>query len=127
MSRSHIVLVVDDDDYVHLAIQAALRSLRCEILTARTAGEGLTLARARRPDLAILDVGLPDSDGYQLAYELRSEEHLTEMRILFLTGHLPDAAAVRVVGGNLFLGKPFRMQVLMEAVRHQLAQVSAAG
>jgi two-component system KDP operon response regulator KdpE len=125
MNRLPVVLVVDDDDYVRLAVQAMLRGIRCEVVTAATGGAGLELARIHHPDLAILDVGLPDTDGYQLAYELRSEEELAGMRIVFLTAHLPDATAVEVVGGNLFLGKPFRMQTLLEAVRSQLAGSTA--
>lgn len=125
MNRMPVVLIVDDDEYIRVAVRALLRNLRCEVLTAGTAAAALALARAHHPDLAILDVGLPDTDGYQLAYELRSEEDLAGMRIVFLTGHLPDASAVEVVGGNLFLGKPFGMQALLEAVRQQLAGAAA--
>jgi DNA-binding response OmpR family regulator len=121
MNRMPVVLIVDDDEYVRVAVRALLRNLRCEVISAGTAAAAIDLARAHHPDLAILDVGLPDTDGYQLAYELRSDDDLAGMRIVFLTGHLPDESAVEVVGGNLFLGKPFRMQALLEAVRMQLA------
>jgi CheY-like chemotaxis protein len=114
------ILVVDDDDYIHVGVRAALRGLRGEIRSATTGAQALATAAAWHPDLAILDVGLPDTDGYQLAYDLRADPDLAEMRIIFLTGHLPDELAVQVIGGNLFLGKPYRMQVLAEAVQRQL-------
>jgi len=116
------ILVVDDDAYIHVGVRAALKGLRCEIRSVSTGAEALVSAAEWQPDMVILDVGLPDTDGYQVAYELRSNPALAEMRIIFLTGHLPDQLAVSVIGGNLFLGKPYRMQVLADAVMGQLAQ-----
>ncbi len=115
------ILIVDDDAYVHVGVRAALKGFRCEIRGASTGREAVAIASEFLPDLAILDVGLPDTDGYQLAYELRSDLGLSNLRIIFLTGHLPDQVAVEVNGGNLFLGKPYRMQVLFDAVQRQLA------
>ena len=121
------ILVVDDDAYVHVGIRAALRGLRGEIRTAATGRGALAIAAEFRPDVAILDVGLPDTDGYQLAYDLRSDPGLSTLRIIFLTGYLPDRLSVDVAGGNLFLGKPYRMQVLLDAVRRQLGSPATAG
>jgi len=123
--KRHRILVVDDDAYVHVGIRAALRALRAEIRTASSGREALEIARAFRPHVAILDVGLPDTDGYQLADDLRSVPALSGLRIIFLTGYLPDRLSVDVAGGNLFLGKPYRMHVLLEAVTRQLGAVAA--
>lgn len=125
--RVRRTLVVDDDEYVHLGVRAALKTLRCEILVASSGRDALAIAAASPPDVAILDVGLPDTDGYQLAYELRTDLGLTAMRIIFLTGHLLNQSAAEVTGGNLFLGKPYRMQVLLEAVQRQLAARAGTG
>jgi DNA-binding response OmpR family regulator len=119
------VLVVDDDAYIHVAIRAALRGSRCEIQVAHTGAEALAIASGFRPHVTIVDVGLPDMDGYLLAYELRSDPGHAAMRIIFLTGHLPNQTAIEVADGNLFLGKPFRMHVLSEAVERQLAVAAA--
>ena len=120
------VLVVDDDAYIHVGVRAALKGLRCEIRSASTGCDALEVASTWRPEIAILDVGLPDTDGYQLAYDLRADPALATMRIIFLTGHLPDQLAVEVIGGNLFLGKPYRIQVLATAVRGQLASLASS-
>jgi DNA-binding response OmpR family regulator len=119
-SRSPSVLVVDDDEYVHGALEAALRGLRVHLLTAHTAAEGEALALQHRPLLAIVDVGLPDRDGYQLTADLRCSPTLAGMRILILTGQSPDEAAARDSGANGLILKPFRLHHFLDIVREQL-------
>jgi DNA-binding response OmpR family regulator len=114
------VLIVDDDEYVHGALEAALRGLRVHLLTAHTAAEGEALALAHRPCLAIVDVGLPDRDGYRLTADLRRCPTLMGMRILILTGQSPDQIAARDSGANGLIQKPFRLHHFLDVVREQL-------
>jgi DNA-binding response OmpR family regulator len=120
VSRSPCVLIVDDDEYVHGALEAALRGLRVHLLTAHTAAEGEALALQYRPLLAIVDVGLPDRNGYQLTADMRSAASLTAMRIVILTGQSPDEIAARHAGANGLLQKPFRLHRFLDVVREQL-------
>ena len=110
------MLIVDDDDYVHRALAAALRSLHPAIVRASSAGEGIQIARERRPDLAIVDLGLPDRDGYELTRMLRADAEIGPIPILILTGHEPDEAAAREAGADRILGKPFRLHEFIEIV-----------
>jgi len=89
-------------------------------MRAATAGEGLALARSQRPHLAIVDLGLPDDDGYQLTRWLRAEPGLDGARILIVTGHLPDEQAARSAGADEVLGKPFRLHEFLDAVARHL-------
>jgi DNA-binding response OmpR family regulator len=114
------VLIVDDDEYVHGALEAALRGLRVHLLTAHTAAEGEALALQHRPVLAIVDVGLPDRNGYQLTADMRSESSLSRMRILILTGQSPDEDAANDAGANGLVQKPFRLHHFLDVVREQL-------
>jgi two-component system KDP operon response regulator KdpE len=117
--RSPCVLIVDDDEYVHGALEAALRGLHLHLLIANTAAEGEALALEHHPALAIIDVGLPDRDGYQLTASLR-RHGLSSTRILILTGHAPDEAAARAAGANALVAKPFRLHQFLDLVRQQL-------
>ena len=119
-SHTPSVLVVDDDEYVHGALEAALRGLRVHLLTAHTAAEGEALALQYRPLLAIVDVGLPDRDGYRLTADLRRSPTLAGMRILILTGQSPDEVATRSSGANGLILKPFRLHHFLDVVREQL-------
>lgn len=118
--RSPCVLIVDDDEYVHGALEAALRGLRVHLLTAHTAAEGEALALQYHPLLAIVDVGLPDRDGYQLTADMRSVASLATMRILILTGQSPDEDAANDAGANGLVQKPFRLHHFLDVVREQL-------
>lgn len=115
-----VILVVDDDEYVHSTLAAALRGLRAEIVRATTAAQGLDLALARLPDVAIVDVGLPDLDGYALTRVLRARPELGGLRICILTGHLPDESLAREAGANAIIGKPFRLDAFLDIIRDQL-------
>ncbi len=114
--RSLTILVVDDDEYIHIALAGALRSLRARFVRASCASEGLELARHHRPHLAIVDLGLPDRDGYALTRELRSVAGLDDMPIVILTGHLTDEDAALAAGADRIVGKPFRLHEFLEAV-----------
>jgi len=118
--RSPCVLIVDDDEYVHGALEAALRGLRVHLLTAQTAAEGEALAFQHHPLLAIVDVGLPDRNGYQLTADLRRSPSLASMRILILTGQSPDQDAAADAGANGLIQKPFRLHHFLDLVREQL-------
>lgn len=115
-----VILVVDDDEYVHSTLAAAMRGLRAEIVRATTAAQGLDLALARLPDVAIVDVGLPDLDGYALTRALRARPELGSLRICILTGYLPNEALAREAGANAIIGKPFRLDTFLDTIRDQL-------
>jgi CheY-like chemotaxis protein len=116
-----VILVVDDDDYVHSTLAAAVRGLHAEVIRATTAEEGLEVSRSRHLDLAIIDVGLPDRDGYELTRALRADPRLAELPICILTGYLPDERLARDAGANAIIGKPFRLNEFLDMVRSQLA------
>lgn len=121
-----VVLIVDDDDYVPATLSAALRELRPAIIRATTAEEGLTRALEHRPTVAIVDVGLPDMDGYVLTRRMRARAELAEMRICILTGHLPDEEAALAAGADAIIGKPFRLRTIVETI-DELIRTSKAG
>jgi two-component system KDP operon response regulator KdpE len=120
-----VVLVVDDDEYIHAALAAAMRSLKPEIVRATTAAAGLRLAIERQPDLAIIDLGLPDADGYSLTRRIRAIADLDATRILILTGHRPDEDAAREAGADAILGKPFRLNEFLATIDEVLKVASS--
>jgi DNA-binding response OmpR family regulator len=119
-TRFPCVLIVDDDEYVHGALEAAMRGLHVHLLTAHTAAEGEALALQYQPQLAIIDVGLPDRNGYQLTADMRRDSSLCGMRVLILTGQSPDDVAANDAGANGLIQKPFRLHHFLDLVREQL-------
>ncbi len=119
------ILLVDDDEYVRRTVRSILRRVGGRIVEAGSAGEALRLAEEHAPALAIVDVGLPDDDGYHLASLLR-QQAASGIRIIILTGQFPDADALRAASVDALVATPFRLQELRETVQAQLAARAGA-
>ncbi len=85
--RKRILIVDDDRDFVE-ATTAVLESV-CDVDVAYGGGEGLAKARASRPDLIILDVIMPDEDGFSVCKKLEADPQLADVPVILLTS-LPD-------------------------------------
>src|SRR5882762_8963822 len=123
-SRAPRVLVVEDDEDIAQALQ---RSLRMEGYEVRAAADGriaLEQGRAFAPDLVILDLGLPEVDGLEVARSLRADD---DVPILILTAR--DALESRVegldAGADDYLVKPFERQELRALLRRRPPRGSA--
>lgn len=113
MSR---VLVVDDEPAIQRALRANLVARGYDADVARTGEEALTLAAGRRPDLVLLDLGLPGMSGIQVIEGLRG---WTEVPIIILSarGDEADKVAALDAGADDYLTKPFGMDELFARVR----------
>ncbi len=112
------VLLVDDNEDAAATVCALLSELGHTVRVAHTAGHALAAARDFRPDVAILDIGLPDMDGYGLAAILRRKEG-RPLRLVALTGYgqKSDLERARAAGFDLHLTKPATLDDLRRALR----------
>src|SRR5690242_18356630 len=122
------ILVVDDD----LANRQLLTSLLGygghQTLDAPDGFEGLSLVRSQRPDLVILDIQMPQMDGYEFVRQLRSEPEISETPVMFYTATYDPVRAQTVgagVGVRSVLGKPFAPETLFDLVDAALDDGSA--
>ena len=111
-------LLVVDDDAVVLSALGALLGEGHEVRVARRGRDALRLARLEPPDLVMLDVGLPDIDGYEICRRLKNDPLTAEVPVIFLTAESSDDAEVRglQVGGADFISKPPRRAVVLARV-----------
>ncbi|WP_432133617.1 MULTISPECIES: response regulator transcription factor [unclassified Streptomyces] len=114
---SPYLLVVDDDVGVRSMLTMALDLLEFEVKSAATGRQALQSVSRRVPDLLILDVGLPDMDGFEVCRLLR-ERGMT-MPVLFLTARsgLDDRVRGLDLGGDDFITKPFELKEIVARVR----------
>jgi two-component system nitrogen regulation response regulator GlnG len=114
------LLVVDDEPAILLAFRRAFRSAAVEVLAAETAGEGLELARARRPDVVILDIHLPDFTGLEILRELRQID--ARSPVIFITGKSTTETAIEAMklGAYEYLLKPLELAHIREVVGRAL-------
>jgi CheY-like chemotaxis protein len=85
------ILVVDDNDDAAKMLETALRQLGFIVETAHDAPSALRCAERLQPDVALLDVGLPVMNGYELAQQLRASRRGSELRLIALTGYGQEA------------------------------------
>ena len=85
---SHTILYVEDETAIIELVQDVLDHPQITLLTATTGHEGMKIVQTQRPDLVLLDVMMPDTDGWKLYHQIRDDEQLARMPIIMLTGML---------------------------------------
>jgi DNA-binding response OmpR family regulator len=122
----HTILVIDDDELVSRTLQRALKMYDYNVMVANSGTEGLQLARRHKPDLFVLDVVMPGTDGYQVCRQVRGDPILKETPILFLTAKSKDEDKIEGfrAGGDDYLSKPFNMEELQLRIRAVLRRTA---
>jgi two-component system, OmpR family, KDP operon response regulator KdpE len=110
------LLVVEDDERIRTALVRALRERGHVVTTAATAMDGLRIAVEERPDLIVLDLGLPDMDGGELLRMLRA---VSKVPVVVATARDDDDAVVAALdaGADDYVRKPFRADHLEARIR----------
>jgi len=121
-----IVLVVDDEPQIRRFQRTRLGVHDLEVIEAASAEEALRLATTERPDLVILDLGLPDVDGVEV---LRRIREWSDVPVFVLSARSREAEKVRALeaGADDYLTKPFGMAELLARMRRALTRRAAAG
>ena len=122
------ILLVDDDDDLREALSEQLVMTEdFDVFEAATGQEALTKLKAGHFDLVILDVGLPDTDGRELARVMRADPRLKAVPIIMITSRTADKhrSHAMEIGVNVYLGKPYQEQQLLDHIARQLGQAVA--
>ncbi|MEN6526368.1 MAG: response regulator [Candidatus Polarisedimenticolia bacterium] len=123
MAERPLVLLIEDDPQIRRFLRAALGAQGYELLEAATGAEGLALAGARPPAVVLLDLGLPDGDGVDVARKLREWSDVPIV-VLSARGRDADKVAALDAGADDYVTKPFSLPEL--AARLRVAQRHAA-
>jgi len=116
------ILVVEDEPDVASLLRARLESNGYEVEVVEYGREALKRAGSLRPDLVILDLMLPDIDGYTVSEQLRKLYHSWSVPILMLTAKDQSVDQLRGygVGADAYMTKPYDARELLETVGHLL-------
>lgn len=120
------ILVVEDEPDIALALQLLLERAGYQFLAASDGRTGLRLVHAARPDLVVLDIGLPEMDGWAVLERLRD---IADTPVLMLTAHGHESDKVRGLrsGADDYLTKPFANNELLARVEVMLRRSRSAG
>jgi two-component system OmpR family response regulator len=121
------LLVVDDEPSIRELLTASLRFAGFDVVPAADGAEALKLAEQHRPDLVVLDVMLPDLDGFTVTRKLR--ERGRDMPVLFLTARdeTADKIAGLTVGGDDYVTKPFSLEEVVARIRAGVVADTGSG
>jgi len=125
MDKAASILIIDDEQQIRSAVRNALREVADRIGEAATGAEGLNVAVAERPELIVLDLGLPDSAGVDVCRELRRV--LPSPIIVLSARHSEDEKVLLLnAGADAYVTKPFSVLELAARVRAQLRRARSA-
>ena len=118
------VLVIDDEPNIRELVQVALKFHGCSVTLGATGKDALTLAASEKPDLIVLDVLLPDIDGFEVGRRLRAGGD--EVPVIFLTARdaTSDSVTGLTLGGDDYITKPFSVDALVARIRAVLRRAA---
>ena len=121
-----LVLVVDDEAPVRMICSFNLEAAGLEVIEAVDGDDALAVIRGRRPDLVLLDVMMPNLDGWAVAGELQSDPRTREIPIVFLTARVDDVdrQRARQLGAVGYITKPFDPIVLASRLETILERIA---
>ncbi|HEX15964.1 MAG TPA: response regulator transcription factor [Deltaproteobacteria bacterium] len=123
------ILIVDDDPDLVEAVSSILESKGYDVVAAYGGVEGLEKAKTERPDLIVLDVMMPDKDGYQVCKELKADPEYRSIPILLLTAVVSKISTTRYTQqmgmeteADDYIDKPVEPEVLVQRIEALLSK-----
>lgn len=116
------ILVVDDDPYILMSLEFLMKKSGYQVMIARNGQEALDAVHSFMPDLVLLDIMMPDVDGYAICRYIKSEPRLKGIHVVFVSAKTRDADIEKGIqlGASLYVSKPFSTRELMRQVNELL-------
>jgi len=113
------ILIADDEPNIVISLEFLLKREGYAVVVAHNGIEALARVRAERPDLAILDVMMPQRNGFEVCQDLRQDPEFAGMRIMMLTAKGRDAEISKglALGADVYMTKPFSTRELVAKVK----------
>lgn len=118
-NRRRVLIVEDCPDSAYV-LGVLLARLDCTVRVVCDSAKALRVAKDFRPDVALVDLGMPTVDGYQLAEAFRHHNDFARMRLIALTGYADEGHKehAREIGFDDYIVKPYAVDVLQAALEH---------
>lgn len=117
------ILIVDDEPNIVMSLEYTFKKNNFEVFIARDGQEALDILETAEPHVIILDIMMPNVDGYDTLEQIKRIERLKDTKVIFLTAKNKEKDIEKglSLGANLYVTKPFSVKKLIEQV-HELLQ-----
>lgn len=115
------ILIVDDDPYILMSLEFLMKKNGYDVMIARNGTEALDLLNKQVPALVLLDIMMPDVDGYEICRRIKKTEKLKAVKVVFMSAKTKEADIQKGydLGASLYITKPFSTRELVKQV-HEL-------
>jgi DNA-binding response OmpR family regulator len=116
------ILLVDDEPNIIMSLEYTFKKNNFQVFIARDGQEALDIVQTETPDLIILDIMMPNVDGYATIEAIRKDEKLTNCKVIFLSAKNKESDIEKgmKLGANAYMTKPFSIKKLIELVNELL-------
>jgi len=118
------ILVVDDEEHIVMILKDSLEFSGFQVVTAYNGLEALEKVAEEKPDLVVLDIGMPKLDGWEVCRRLKSDEKTKHIPVIILTAYAQtsDQRKGAQLGADRFVTKPCDLTCLVEEINSLLAK-----
>jgi chemosensory pili system protein ChpA (sensor histidine kinase/response regulator) len=115
-------MIVDDSITVRRVMERFLERNGMRVVTAKDGIDAISVLQDAKPDIILLDIEMPNMDGYEFATHVRNDERVSDVPIIMITSRVGDKHRARAIeiGVNDYLGKPYQDEQLLNAIRRLL-------
>jgi len=112
------ILVVDDEPYMVKLLESILTKAGHSVITTSSGRAAIEIAQAAMPDLILMDISMPNMDGYEVTAHIKQYPKLQDIPVIFLSGRSEeeDGGRFLAIGGAVFLHKPFKVNQIRDVV-----------
>jgi len=119
MNPAQKVLIVDDDPNILMSLEFLMRKSGYSVFIARNGKEALELLDSNMPDIALLDIMMPDVDGYEICRYVKKNKKLKACKVVFISAKTRESDIQKGydAGADLYITKPFSTRQLMAKIQ----------
>lgn len=118
------ILIVDDEPNIVMSLEYGFKKKAFEVFVARDGTEALEIAKKEVPDVILLDIMMPQMDGYETLKRVRNEKNLKDAKVIFLSAKskMADVEKGLKMGADGYMTKPFSIKKILTDVEQLIAQ-----
>jgi len=118
------ILIVDDEPNIVMSLEYIFKKENYNVFIARDGSEAIGIVESELPDILLLDIMMPNVDGYQVLNHIKSRESLSDIKVIFLSAKnkISDIELGLQLGADKYISKPFSTKKLVKEVKELLAK-----